>query len=150
MCIRDSLHAVRPVVLPGPPLHHRLPVGLLHDGGLLLLLQVLRGAVAQAPGPGGPAGWFFCLNQGNRQTGRRIRIFGSVSSGQKGSYPYVYLDGISLKRSWSGEVRNVSILVAIGVNAEGYREILGIAEGAKEDRSSWHNLYRAVSQIQAN
>ena len=30
------------------------------------------------------------------------------------TYPYVYLDGISLKRTWGGEVRNVSILVAIG------------------------------------
>ena len=34
-----------------------------------------------------------------------------------------------LKRSWAGEVRNVSLLVAIGVNADGYREILGIVEG---------------------
>ena len=49
-------------------------------------------------------------------------------------HPYVYLDGIVLKRSWPGEARNVSLLVAIGVNSEGYREILGICEGAKEDR----------------
>jgi putative transposase len=32
-------------------------------------------------------------------------------------------------------VRNVSLLVAIGVNSEDYREILGICEGAKEDRA---------------
>ena len=38
----------------------------------------------------------------------------------------VYLDGIVLKRSWAGEIRNVSLLVAISVNGEGYREILGI------------------------
>lgn len=55
----------------------------------------------------------------------------------EGQHPYVYLDGISMKRSWSGEVKNVSILVAIGVNREGYREILGVAEGAKEDKASW-------------
>ena len=30
----------------------------------------------------------------------------------EGSHPYVYLDGIVLKRSWAGEVRNVSLLVA--------------------------------------
>jgi putative transposase len=40
-----------------------------------------------------------------------------------------------MKRSWAGEVRNVSLLVASAVNAEGYREILGICEGAKEDKS---------------
>ena len=55
----------------------------------------------------------------------------------EGEHPYVYLDGIVLKRSWAGEVRNVSLLVAIGVNGEGYREILGICEGAKEDKAGW-------------
>jgi putative transposase len=54
-----------------------------------------------------------------------------------GEHPYLYLDGIVLKRSWAGEVRNVSLLVAISVNAEGYREILGIVEGAKEDKAGW-------------
>jgi putative transposase len=52
-------------------------------------------------------------------------------------YPYVYLDGIVLKRSWAGEFTNVSLLVAIAVNEDGYREILGITEGAKEDKESW-------------
>jgi putative transposase len=54
-----------------------------------------------------------------------------------GEHPYLYLDGIVLKRTWAGEVRNVSLLVAISVNAEGYREILGIVEGAKEDKAGW-------------
>ena len=39
-----------------------------------------------------------------------------------GEHPYVYLDGIVLKRSWAGEVRNVSLLVAIGVNEDGWLE----------------------------
>jgi transposase-like protein len=55
----------------------------------------------------------------------------------EGAYPYVYLDGISLKRTWGGEVRNVSVLVAIGVGEDGYREVLGIAEGCKEDKAGW-------------
>lgn len=58
-----------------------------------------------------------------------------------GEYAYVYVDGIYLKRSWGGEVRNVSILVAIGVNRAGYREILGAAEGMKEDRESWRSFF---------
>src|SRR5262249_8749508 len=41
-------------------------------------------------------------------------------------YRYVYVDGISLKRSWGGEVRNVSVLIAIGVDRDGYRDILGV------------------------
>lgn len=57
-------------------------------------------------------------------------------------YPYVYLDGICLKRSWGGEVCNVSVLVAVGVGKDGFREVLGISEGAKEDTESWSNFLR--------
>ena len=57
-----------------------------------------------------------------------------------GEYAYVYVDGVYLKRSWGGEVQNVSILVAIGVDQDGYREILGAAEGMKEDRESWRSF----------
>ena len=36
-------------------------------------------------------------------------------------YPYVFVDGVWHKRSWGGSVENVSVLVAIGINAEGHR-----------------------------
>ena len=59
-----------------------------------------------------------------------------------GEHPFIFVDGVYLKRSWGGEVQNVSVLVAIGVNAEGYREILGVAEGSREDKESWSNFFR--------
>lgn len=62
------------------------------------------------------------------------------------AHPYVYLDGIVLKRTWAGEVRNVSLLVAIGVNAEGFRDILGICEGAKEDKSGWSGFLKHLKE----
>lgn len=58
-----------------------------------------------------------------------------------GRYPYVYVDGVYLKRSWGGEIQNVSILVAIGVNEDGCREIIGAAEGMKEDKDSWRSFF---------
>jgi transposase-like protein len=61
-------------------------------------------------------------------------------------YPYVFLDGIYLKRSWGGEVRNVSVLVAIGVGTDGFREVLGVAEGIKEDKASWENFLRSLKE----
>ena len=64
----------------------------------------------------------------------------------EGEYPYVYLDGVVLKRSWAGEVRNVSVLVAIGVGADGYRRILGVAEGHKEDKSGWSGFLRHLKE----
>ena len=55
----------------------------------------------------------------------------------EGECSYVYLDGLSLKRNWVGEIKNVSILAAIGVNKGGYRRVLGVAEGHKEDKAGW-------------
>jgi putative transposase len=43
---------------------------------------------------------------------------------------------------WAGEVRNVSLLVAIGVNGEGYREFLGICDGTKEDKAGWSGFLK--------
>ena len=60
----------------------------------------------------------------------------------EGDYPYVYLDGVVLKRSWAGEVRNISVLVAIGVGTDGFRQILGVAEGEKEDLEGWRGFLR--------
>jgi transposase-like protein len=63
-----------------------------------------------------------------------------------GSHAYVYLDGIYLKRSWGGEVRNIAVLVAVGVDSGGFREILGVCEGLKEDQESWRNFLRHLKQ----
>jgi putative transposase len=78
------------------------------------------------------------------------RIYKTIETWRKkpieGEHPYVYLDGIALKRSWGGEVKNVSVLVAVGVNRDGYRDILGVAEGAKEDKASWSGFLRYLKE----
>ena len=61
---------------------------------------------------------------------------------QGGQYPYVYVDGIYLRRNWGGEYENVAILVAIAVNEDGYREVIGAAEGMKEDKASWVGFFQ--------
>lgn len=59
-----------------------------------------------------------------------------------GNFAYVSMDGICLKRSWGGEVKNVAVLVAIGVDRDGYRQVLGVSEGTKEDKVSWRAFLR--------
>lgn len=61
-------------------------------------------------------------------------------------YPYVYVDGIYLKRNWGGEYENVSILIAMAVNEDGYREVIGAAEGMREDKASWLEFLRNLKQ----
>jgi len=64
----------------------------------------------------------------------------------QGKYPYVYLDGIYLKRNWGGEYANVAILVALAVNEEGYREVIGAREGMKEDKESWLSFLKEMKE----
>jgi putative transposase len=61
-------------------------------------------------------------------------------------HPYVYLDGVWLSREFGGEVRPVAVLVALGVNADGFREILGVMEGAKEDAASGRAFLRHLKE----
>lgn len=78
------------------------------------------------------------------------KIYGKIDEWRKrplsGEYPYVYLDGIYLRRSWGGEVSNVAVLVAIAVNAAGYREVIGVSEGAKEDLESWRKFLKHLKE----
>ena len=63
----------------------------------------------------------------------------------------MYLAGVGTRRVddtglllWGGHVENVSVLVAIGVNAEGHREVIGVAEGMKEDSESWREFIKGM------
>ncbi|MDM8274340.1 IS256 family transposase [Enorma phocaeensis] len=56
------------------------------------------------------------------------------------AYPYACVDGIYLKRSWGGSYENVAVMVAIGVNDDGYREVIGAAEGFAESAGCWREL----------
>ena len=72
------------------------------------------------------------------------KIYGRIDGWRKrdlqSRYTYVFMDGIWLKRSWGNEVHNVSVLVAIGVNEAGFREVIGVCEGMTEDKESWRNF----------
>lgn len=56
------------------------------------------------------------------------------------AYPYVFVDGIYLKRAWGGSFENVAVMVAIGVNDDGYREVIGAAEGFTESAECWREF----------
>src|SRR6266487_5486258 len=45
-----------------------------------------------------------------------------------------------------GPAKCVSLVVAIGVNESGYREILGICEGAKEDKTGWSAFLKHLKE----
>src|SRR6187551_2328158 len=62
-----------------------------------------------------------------------------------GPYTFVAADALVLKVREAGRVVNVHALIAVGVNAEGYREILGIEVTTAEDGAGWLTFLRSLT-----
>lgn len=59
---------------------------------------------------------------------------------------YLYLDGMQVKARWGEHVEPVWLLVAVAVNLQGYREVMGVELGAVEDEAGWTALLRQVKR----
>ncbi len=55
----------------------------------------------------------------------------------QGPYTFVAADALTMKVREGGRVVKVAVLLATGVNADGYREILGLQTGSTEDGAGW-------------
>jgi putative transposase len=62
-----------------------------------------------------------------------------------GPYPFMAADALVLKVREGGRVVNVHALIAVGVNAEGYREIPGIDVTTAEDGAGWLTFLRTLT-----
>src|SRR5688572_26383919 len=62
-----------------------------------------------------------------------------------GPYTFVAADALVLKVREQGRVVNVHALIAVGVNAEGHREILGIDVSTAEDGAGWLTFWRSLT-----
>ena len=62
-----------------------------------------------------------------------------------GPYTFVAADALVLKVREAGRVVNVHTLIAVGVNAEGYREILGVDVSTAEDGAGWLTFWRSLT-----
>jgi transposase-like protein len=59
-----------------------------------------------------------------------------------GPYTFVAADALTMKVREGGRVRNVAVLVATGVNADGHREILGLQVATGETHAGWLGFFR--------
>lgn len=61
-----------------------------------------------------------------------------------GCFPFILVDGIVTKVRIDGRVRPQSMLIATGVNPEGYREILGFYVGDSESEHTWSEFFASL------
>jgi len=62
------------------------------------------------------------------------------------AYPFVIVDALQLKIRKGGCVIPQSAVLAVGVNAEGYREVLGLMIGDSESEASWSEFFTWLKQ----
>jgi putative transposase len=60
------------------------------------------------------------------------------------AFPYVYFDATYQRIRYAGAVRNLAVLVAIGVNPEGRRELLGVSVSLSEAEVYWRDFFQAL------
>jgi transposase-like protein len=61
-------------------------------------------------------------------------------------YRYLSCDGLYVGRRWDGQVQKVSVLITVGIDEEGYRDVIAVTEGFKEDYQSWLDHLRFLKQ----
>ena len=64
----------------------------------------------------------------------------------EGDWPYLWLDATYMKVRQSGRIVSVAVTVAVAVNDQGRREVLGMAIGASEAEIFWTGFLRSLAQ----
>jgi transposase-like protein len=64
----------------------------------------------------------------------------------EGDWPYVWLDATYVKARRDGRIVSVAVIIAVGVNSDGRREVLGMAIGASEAETFWTDFLRTLAR----
>ncbi|HEV2364062.1 MAG TPA: IS256 family transposase [Caulobacteraceae bacterium] len=72
----------------------------------------------------------------------RVRTF--LERSLEGEWPYLWVDATYVKVRRPGRVVSAAVIVAVGVNADGRREVLGMHIGASEHEAFWTEFLRAL------
>ena len=63
----------------------------------------------------------------------------------EGRWPYLWIDATYLKSRQGGRIVSVAVIVAVGVNTDGRREVLGVATGPSEAEPFWKAFLRSLA-----
>src|SRR5262249_17595546 len=64
----------------------------------------------------------------------------------EGDWPYIWLDATYVKARRDGRIVSVAVIVAVGVNSDGRREVLGVAIGTSEAEVFWTDFLRKLTR----
>ena len=64
----------------------------------------------------------------------------------EGDWPYLWIDATYLKVRFSGRIISVAVIIAVGVNCDGRREVLGMDIGPSEAETFWTEFLRKLTR----
>jgi putative transposase len=64
----------------------------------------------------------------------------------EGDWPYLWIDATYVKTREAGRIVSVAVIVAVGVNTNGQREVLGLQAGPSEAETFWTNFLRSLTR----
>jgi transposase-like protein len=64
----------------------------------------------------------------------------------EGDWPYVWMDATYIKVRRAGRIVSVAVIIAVGVNSDGRREVLGMAIGHSEAETFWTDFLRSLAR----
>jgi putative transposase len=64
----------------------------------------------------------------------------------EGDWPYLWIDATYVKTRQAGRVVSVAVIIAVAVNTDGVREILGVATGPSEAEPFWSDFLRSLTR----
>ncbi len=73
------------------------------------------------------------------------RVNAFLSRPIEGAWPYLWIDATYLKVREAGRIVSLAVIVAVGVNTDGRREVLGVATGASEAEPFWKAFLRSLA-----
>lgn len=73
------------------------------------------------------------------------RVNGFLNRPIEGEFPYVWLDATYIKSRQGGRILSTATIIAVGVNTDGRREVLGVATGPTEAETFWKGFLRSLA-----
>ena len=74
------------------------------------------------------------------------RVNAFLSRPIEGDWPYLWIDATYVKTRSGGRIVSVAVILAVGVNTDGTRELLGLAVGPSEAEPFWTEFLRSLSR----
>ncbi len=75
-----------------------------------------------------------------------VRVKAFLDRPIEGDWPYVWVDATYLKVRQAGRIVSVAVTIAVGVNGDGRRKVLGMAIGASEAETFWTDFLRSLAR----